>query len=103
MNIKRFGLAVLTASFYAGVTSAADSVADVPPARKLVPDKLMTCPVSGGKLGVMGKAYVMEYNGQEVKLCCRGCKKDFDREPAKFIKKIREADKAGPAGKGAKN
>ena len=58
------------------------------------PDKLATCPVSGDKLGEMGKPYVMVYQGQEVKLCCSGCKKDFEKDPAKYLKKIRAADTA---------
>jgi YHS domain-containing protein len=73
------------------------------PPTKPKPDKLTTCPVSGDKLGEMGKAYVFEYKGQEVKLCCKNCKADFDKDPAKYIKKIREADKAAPAKKDAKN
>jgi len=56
------------------------------------PDKMTTCPVSGEKLGEMGKPYVFVYKDQEVKLCCSGCKKDFDKDPAKYLKKIREAD-----------
>ena len=55
------------------------------------PDKLTTCPVSGEKLGEMGKPYVFTYQGQEVKLCCSGCKKDFHKEPAKYVKKIQDA------------
>ncbi len=65
------------------------------------PDKLTTCPVSGDKLGEMGKPYVFEYKGQEVKLCCKSCKPDFDKDPAKFMKKIHEADQA--ANKDAKH
>jgi YHS domain-containing protein len=61
---------------------------------KPTPDKLTTCPVSGEKLdGDMGKPYVFIYQGQEVKLCCKNCKKDFDKDPNKFIVKIRKADK----------
>ena len=60
-----------------------------------IPDKLTTCPVSGDKLGGdMGKPFVFEYKGREVKLCCKDCKADFDKDPAKFMKKIVEADKA---------
>ena len=55
------------------------------------PDKLTTCPVSGEKLDGMGKPYVFVYQGQEVKLCCSGCKKDFDKDPAKYLKKIQDA------------
>lgn len=63
---------------------------DVKPA----PDLLKTCPVSGEKLdGDMGKPVVFVYKNQEVKLCCTSCKKDFDKDPDKFIIKIRAADK----------
>jgi YHS domain-containing protein len=57
------------------------------------PDLLPTCPVSGDKLGEMGKPYVFVYQGQEVKLCCPSCKGDFDKDPAKYMKMIRAADK----------
>jgi YHS domain-containing protein len=57
------------------------------------PDLLTTCPVSGEKLGEMGKPLVFTYKEQEVKLCCKSCKKDFDKDPEKYIKLIRAADK----------
>jgi len=82
---------VLTVPFFAlplaGVAADANSADATPPK----PDKLTTCPVSGEKLGEMGKPYVFTYQGQEVKLCCSGCKKDFDKDPAKYIKKIQDA------------
>ena len=57
------------------------------------PDLLTTCPVSGDKLGAdMGKPVVIVYQGQEVKFCCPMCKADFDKDPAKYLKKIRAAD-----------
>ena len=60
-----------------------------------VPDLLKTCPVSKEKLGGdMGKPLVFVYKGQEVKLCCPSCKKDFDKNPAKYMKLIRAADKS---------
>ncbi len=65
-----------------------------------VPDLLKTCPVSGEKLnGDMGAPYVFSYQGQEVKLCCKGCKKDFDKNPDKYLKVIRAADKKPAAAK----
>jgi YHS domain-containing protein len=57
------------------------------------PDLLATCPVSGEKLGEMGQPVVFSYKGQEVKLCCKSCKKDFDKDPEKYMKLIRAADK----------
>jgi len=60
---------------------------------KTTPDLLTTCPVSGDKLGEMGKPFTFTYKDQEVKLCCKSCKKDFDKNPEKYIAKIRAADK----------
>jgi len=68
-----------------------------------IPDLLKTCPVSGDKLGEMAPPYVFIYKGQEVKLCCKDCKKDFDKDPAKYMKKIRAADKTFKTAKPDKN
>jgi YHS domain-containing protein len=58
------------------------------------PDQLTTCPVSGEKLGGdMGAPYVFTYKGQEIKLCCPHCKKEFDKNPDKYVALIRAADK----------
>lgn len=66
-------------------------------AEKAKPYPLKTCVVSGEKLdGDMGKPYVFTYQGQEIKLCCKSCLKDFNKEPAKYIKKLEEAEKAPP-------
>ena len=75
----------------AGLAVRAEEVKTAKPAPK--PDLLKTCPVSGEKLGEMGKPVVFTWQDQEVKLCCNGCKKEFDKTPEKFMKKIRTADK----------
>ncbi|HEV2693209.1 MAG TPA: hypothetical protein VG347_09970 [Verrucomicrobiae bacterium] len=63
-------------------------------AKTPTPDKLASCPVSGDKLdGDMGKPFTFTYKDQEVKLCCKSCKKDFDKDPDKYMAKIRAADK----------
>ena len=59
---------------------------------KLKPYTLKTCVVSGDKLGEMGDPYVYEYKGREIKFCCKSCVKDFNKEPAKYIKKIEEEE-----------
>lgn len=65
-------------------------------ARNVKPYTLKTCIVSGEKLdGDMGKPYVFVHEGQEIKLCCKSCLKDFNKEPAKYVKKLAEAEKAG--------
>ena len=57
------------------------------------PDLLATCPVCGDKLADKPHPYYFTYEGQEVGLCCKDCKKEFDKDPAKYLKMIREADK----------
>ncbi|HEY1786543.1 MAG TPA: hypothetical protein VGJ73_00230 [Verrucomicrobiae bacterium] len=57
------------------------------------PDLLTTCPVTGDPLGSMGTPYVIVYQGQEVKFCCASCTNDFFKDPDKYIKMIRAADK----------
>lgn len=60
--------------------------------KKLKPYPLKTCVVSGEKLGEMGDPYVWEYEGRELKFCCKGCVKDFKKEPAKYIKQLDDAE-----------
>jgi len=59
---------------------------------KAKPYPLKTCVVSGEKLGEMGKPYVFTHEGREIQLCCKSCLKDFNKEPAKYVKKIEEAE-----------
>jgi YHS domain-containing protein len=79
-------LATLSSNVRADDTNSATATAPQP-------DNLKTCPVSGDKLGEMGKPYVFVYQGQEVKLCCPMCKADFDKDPQKYLKKIQDAKK----------
>ena len=46
------------------------------------------CVISDEKLGSMGEPVVFVYHGQQIKLCCNNCRKDFDKEPAKYLAKI---------------
>ena len=59
---------------------------------KLKPYPLTTCVVSGEKLGEMGKPVVYEYKDREIKFCCKDCIKDFKKDPAKYVKKLEEAE-----------
>lgn len=54
---------------------------------------LKTCVVTDEKLGDHGKPYVFTHEGQEIKLCCKDCLKDFKAEPAKYLKKIADGPK----------
>jgi hypothetical protein len=55
------------------------------------PYPLKACLVSGEELGKMGEPFRLVYKGQEIKLCCKGCEKDFNKEPEKFLQKIAAA------------
>jgi hypothetical protein len=55
---------------------------------KAKPYPLKTCIVSGDKLGEMGKPIVFVYQHREIKLCCKDCRKDFDLDPDKYLKKL---------------
>ena len=52
---------------------------------KAKPYPLKTCIVSGEALGSMGAPVVQIHDGQEVQFCCKGCRKGFDKDPAKYI------------------
>lgn len=102
-KLKLLTAIVLTFPFLAmplaGLADGTNSLASAKPK----PDLLTKCPVSGDKLGEMGSPYTFVYQDQEIKLCCPNCKKDFDKDPAKYVAKIRAADKNAPAKDDAKN
>ena len=93
--LKPLTAAVLITAYLAAPLAAlaADSK-DAKKSEKAKPYTLKTCPVSDEKLGGMGDAFVFTYQDREIKLCCKDCKKDFDKDPKKFIKKIEKAEKS---------
>jgi len=81
--------ALLLLSFVAGPMLVRADEKDKP-AEKPKPYPLKTCIISGDKLGEMGKPFVYVHEGREIKFCCKGCLKDFKKDPAKYVKKIDE-------------
>jgi hypothetical protein len=59
------------------------------------PYPLDKCIVTGEKLGADPdmKPHTFTVDGQEVKLCCKSCLKDFNKNKAKYMTKIEEAQK----------
>jgi hypothetical protein len=89
MNMKALILGIVSVSA-ALIVSAADEK----PVTKGKPYPLKTCVVSDEKFGGdMGDPYVFTYQGREVKLCCKGCLDDFNKAPAKYVKKMEAAEK----------
>jgi hypothetical protein len=64
---------------------------------------LATCPVSKDKLGGdMGKPVDLVVAGRLVRLCCKGCTEDVEKDPAKFVALVESARKAADGKAGAK-
>lgn len=78
---------VASLALFASVASAEDA-----PAPKPYP--LNICLVSGAELGTMGDPIVIVYEGQEIKFCCAHCKPTFEKDPEKYLKKLKEAEKS---------
>jgi YHS domain-containing protein len=51
---------------------------------------LTTCVVSGEELGTMGKPVEIVHEGTTVKFCCKSCIPDFEKEPAKYLAKLKQ-------------
>lgn len=80
-----------------GKDSSAEARQEIPQATAesaeaaVKPYPLKTCVVADEELGSMGDPFVFVYEGQEYKLCCKGCLKDFHKEPAKYVAKVQAA------------
>jgi hypothetical protein len=62
--------------------------------KKVKPYPLKTCVVSDEAFGGdMGDPYVFVKDSREVKLCCKSCLKDFNKDPKKYLSKLEKADK----------
>ena len=88
--MNKLVLTILTATALVGIAfpgQAGD--------KKATPYPLKTCVVSEEKLDEdpKMKPYTFTHDGQEVKLCCKSCLKDFKKEPAKYMAKIKAAQK----------
>ena len=46
-----------------------------------------TCPVMGGKID---KTIYVDHDGERVYFCCDACVETFKKEPAKYIKKLKD-------------
>lgn len=83
-------LTLLTSLF---LGAAALSAAEATPAGVPANYPLKTCPVSGEKIGEMGKPIKVTHDGTDVYLCCKSCVKDFNKDPGKYTKVVKDAQK----------
>ncbi len=54
---------------------------------------LAKCVVSDEALGEMGKPIKATHEGTDVYLCCKSCLKDFNKDPGKYTKMVKDAKK----------
>lgn len=89
MKIK-FTIAILAAVLLGSTFAFADSALP-----KGVPTDypLKKCVVSGDPLGEHGKVVKVSNGGTDVYLCCKDCVKDFNKEPEKYTKMVKDAGK----------
>ncbi len=88
-------LPILTALSLIAFVSCKDEQASTtdPPAKtaKVELDyPLDTCVVSDEKLGSMGEPFVITHEGTEVRFCCDACVPKFEKDPAKYLAKLKK-------------
>ena len=77
----------------AAASETSSGLAELSEADRKAAEKQKICPVSGEKLGTMGKPFKVSAKGRDIFLCCDGCKADFDKDPDKYFKKLDEQTK----------
>ena len=86
--MKHIPLALLLVGLAAATLDT--SAADKNVGQKARPYQLKTCIVYGEEINDKGdmKPHSFVVEGQEVKLCCKSCLKDFNKDKAGYLKKI---------------
>ncbi len=93
----------IASALFAIACVAAPAAEEAKPAEAAAkPYPLATCIVSDEALDSMGGAIVKVYAGQEVKFCCKGCVKKFEKAQPEYLKKLDAPAKAEPAPAAAK-
>ena len=71
-------LTILIALFAVGPVMAAEDTTEK--------NVQTTCPVMGGKIN---KDVYTDYKGERIYFCCEGCIPGFQKDPEKYIKKLK--------------
>jgi hypothetical protein len=67
-----------------------EGLKDLSPEDLAAVQKQKVCPVSGEKLGSMGKPVKVTVKGQTIFLCCSGCEDDLKKDPDKYLAKLKK-------------
>lgn len=65
--------------------------AKLSPADAAAVEKQHFCPVTDKMLGSMGPPLKVDVNGQQVWICCEGCREDLIANRAKYLSKLKNS------------
>lgn len=72
----------------ADIEAANVELAKLPPEERASAEKQQVCPVTGELLGSMGPPKKVDINGQQVWICCDGCREKLQANPDKYLPKL---------------
>jgi hypothetical protein len=78
LGVAAFAIAGCKTENHSGATAATAGVKPYPLHKCVVSDEAIEA----------GKAYTFVRDGQEVKLCCKDCLAEFDKDPRKYMAKL---------------
>ncbi len=73
---------------HGGTASMAEEAAHKHAVKQVSEANNKLCPVMGNKIQ-KDKAVKVEYNGKVYNLCCAGCMTAFEKDPEKYIEKMK--------------
>lgn len=65
-----------------------DAIQKLPKEEWIVVYEQKICPVSDEVLGSMGTPIKVTVEGQDVYICCEGCRKSLEENPKKYLEKL---------------
>ncbi len=88
MNSLLLLLALSATALAAETPKAPETKPGAPATAAPKPYPLKTCIVSDNDLDSMGEQASFVHQGQTIKVCCKACIAKFEKNPAKYLKKI---------------
>lgn len=68
----------------------AEALAELSPQDRSLAERQRICPVTEELLGSMGTPMKVEVSGQQVFLCCEGCKEELLEKPQEHLAKLKK-------------